>query len=300
MQGPAMSGPAGERVRVITGANSGVGLDCARRLASRGGTVVMMCRNAERGGPAVDAVRSTSGNPDVHLVVADLASFAQVRDAGAEIARRWPCVDALVNNAGLATLERRITEDGFELTLQVNHLSHFLLTGLLAQPLRAARGRVVNVSSRAHRRSRLAAGSMEELLRGPLPHRGLRAYADSKLANLLFTFELARREAAHGVAATALHPGVLSTAIWDRNRGWTYWAAQLLKRFMEPPTVGGEAAAWLADDPALTGVTGRYYAKREPERPSRRARDADLGRELWERSAEAVAPWLSTREDRLP
>lgn len=275
-------------ITVLTGANSGIGLDAAHRLARRGGTLILLCRNEERGAPAVDAVRAASGNPDVHLETADLASLAQVRAAGERIASRWPTITALVNNAGLAPLERRVTEDGFELTLQVNHLSHFLLTGILRGALRAGGARVINVSSGAHRQGRLRRAPLGDILRSEGRYAGLQAYADSKLANVLFTFELARREGAHGVTANALHPGVLATGIWDRNPGWAYWATRLLKPFMGKPGAGGDAITWLVADPELEDVTGRYFRRRTPARVSPQALDETLAGELWALSEEAV------------
>lgn len=275
-------------VTVVTGANSGIGLDAAHRLARRGGALVLLCRNEERGAPVVDAVRSASGNRDVHLVTADFSDLHQVREAGDRLASRWPRITALLNNAGLASLERRVTGDGFELTMQVNHLSPFLLTHVLLDALRQGRARVVNVASEAHRRARLRRASLEALLRGPEPYKGFQAYCDSKLANVLFSSELARREAAAGITSNALHPGTLSTAIWDRHPGWKYWAAQAMKVFMQKPAVGGEAAERLAASPELGGVTGAYYDRLEPRRPTTDAEDAALARELWDVSARAV------------
>jgi len=277
-----------DSVTVVTGATSGIGLDAAHRLASLGGTLVLVCRNEARGIPARDVVRAASHNPDVHLVTADLASFTQVREAGTRIAREWPRVTALVNNAGLANMQRTITEDGFELTLQVSHLSHFLLTHLLLDPLRAGRARVVTVASGAHWRGKLRRMGLEEILRGPERYRGLQAYCDAKLANVLFTFELARRERVHGITANALHPGTLSTGIWDRNRGWHYLVTRLLKLFMDEPGVGGGAAAWLATGPELEGITGTYFDQRRPARTLPDASDTALARELWDVSARAV------------
>lgn len=277
-----------DAVTVVTGATSGIGLDAAHRLATLGGTLVLLCRDERRGIATRDAIRTSSRNPSVHLVTADLASLAQVRAAGARIVHEWPRITALVNNAGLASVERRITEDGFELTLQVCHLSHFLLTHLLLEPLRAGRARVVNVASGAHRRGRLRRMGLEEILRGPERYRGLQAYCDAKLANVLFTFELARRERAHGIAANALHPGTLSTGIWDRNRGWRWPVTRILKLFMEKPEVGGGAAAWLASDPGPEGVTGTYFDHRSPARTHPDASDETLARELWDASARAV------------
>ena len=277
-----------DTVTVVTGANSGIGLDAAHRLARRGGTLVLVCRNEARGLPARDAIRADSGNPDVHLVTADFTSLAQVREAGVRIERSWPRLTALVNNAGLASVERKITEDGFELTLQVNHLAPFLLTHLLKEPLRTGRARVVTVASDAHRIGRLRRSPLEEILRGPADYRGFKAYGDSKLANILFTFELARREQPHGVTANALHPGALSTAIWDRNPGWKYWMAQVMKLFMQKPEVGGRAVARLVADPELAGVTGAYFDREERGRPNRDAEDAELARSLWRASERAV------------
>lgn len=286
-------------VTVVTGANSGIGLDAAHRVARTGGTLVLLCRNEARGLPARDAIRRASGNEDVHLVTADFASLAEVRHAADTIASRWPRLTGLVNNAGLARMERSVTGDGYEQTMQVNHLAPFLLTLGLLGPLRAGTARVVNVASAAHHRGKLERLPLEEILRGPADYKGFQAYCDSKLANVLFTNELARRERESGVTAVALHPGTLSTAIWDRNPGWTYWVTRLLKVFMDKPEVGGDAAAYLVAHPDAAGRTGAYYEKRNEATPSKAARDPALARALWEVSAQAVgldAPEADTAE----
>lgn len=275
-------------VYVVTGSSSGVGRETARILAEEGATVVLHARAPSRGRPVLEEFRSEHPEADLHLEAADLASLAQVRAMGHRIVRRWPRIDGLVNNAGLAKAQRILTEDGFELTLQVNHLAHFLLTHLLIEPLRAAEGMVVNVSSGGHRGGKLHRRSVPEILRGEGPYDGLRAYADSKLANVLFTRELARREEEHGVRSLAVHPGVLSTRIWDRNRRPLYLLARLFKPFMGSPARGGEAVSRLLLEPELNELTARYFDEMEEAEPFLPPGAGRLARELWRASEEAV------------
>ncbi|MDT8341046.1 MAG: SDR family NAD(P)-dependent oxidoreductase [Longimicrobiales bacterium] len=277
---------------VVTGANSGVGFEATRILAREGRAVVMVCRSRDRGEAARQRILQETPGAELLVEGCALDSLSQVRElAGrldALLARDGRELGALVNNAGLyrAPLER--TEDGFERTLAVNHLSHFLLTLLLERRLRRPEARVVNVSSGGHRAGRLDRRPVGEILRGEGPYNGWRAYADSKLAQVLFTRELHRRWGPDGMLAFAVHPGVLSTAIWDRNRTFAMWMVGFLKPFMDTPEVGGDAVARLVTDAEAAEAAGGYFRKREREEPAPLARDEALGRRLWEASAEAV------------
>lgn len=285
-----MSGDERHRVAVVTGANSGVGEAATRALARRGWRVVMLCRNRARGEAARDRIAGDAPGPRPGLVLADLADLESLRRGADEIRERHPRLDALVANAGLYLHRRQLTDEGFETTLAVNHLGHFLLTALLLPALRAAEGRVVVVSSDAHRHGDLDRAPLSRILRGDVDYGGMQAYADSKLANLLFARELARREDARstGVTVAALHPGMLATSIWNRNDDLMSRIMRLFKPLMGSPETGGEAVARLASDAGQTATTGRYFNGTEPAEPSDRARDPGLARRLWEASLEAT------------
>ncbi len=270
-----------DKVCVVTGANSGVGFQASLLLAQLGGTVVLVCRDRSRGETALNQITTRVPSADVRLEVKDLADLGQVRELGSILSTDNQTIDLLVNNAGVyrASLER--TADGFEQTMAVNHLSHFLLTHLLLCQLLAGSGRVINVSSEAHRRGRLDSGSLEDTLRGRSRYSGMGAYSYSKLANILFTSELARRYRPDELTACAVHPGVLATRIWNQNMNPLSLFMVLLKPIMGRPSVGGEAVAFLAQKPA-EAVHGRYFNKKWETNPSTRAQDQGLARDLWD------------------
>lgn len=274
------------RICMVTGANSGIGLATASILAERGSTVVMVCRSRERGEAAKAEIEGSVQAPELVLMVGDLARLERVRELAEKFHHRYDRLDALVNNAGVYVADRRITADGYEETLAVNHLAHFLLTNLLLGRLRTASGRVITISSDAHKAGRLDRAPLEEILRGRGSYNGMQAYADSKLANLLFTFELARRTDGTGVTANALHPGTLATQIWNRNRDILSLSLRLFKPFMGAPRKGGEAVARLVANPELNGVTGRYFDRLKEGRAATLAQNRELAARLWRASAE--------------
>jgi retinol dehydrogenase 12 len=285
-----------DRTILVTGATSGIGLEAARMLARRGALVVVGARDPARGGAVVDAIRSAGGRAET--LVLDLASFASTREAATRLLAAHPAIDVLVNDAGTAQRERRVTADGHEVTWQTNYLGGFLLTRLLLPALRAgqrsrgvsaAKGsrvvsaakasRVVNVASEAHRTGRIDFANLE-LERG---YGAYRAYANTKLAQVLFTRELARREP--GIAVNAVHPGTIATNIWRPAPAW----ARLLIRILLPRAEkGAEPVVRLASDPALEGVTGRYFDRFREATPSEAARNDADARRLWEISERAV------------
>ena len=259
------------KIVLVTGATGGIGLETARALARMGARVVVGARDAARGQAVVDELLRGGGQAE--LLETDLASFASVRRAAERFTAAHARLDVLVNNAGVAVRERRVTEDGHELTWQTNFLSHFLLTRLLLPALKASsKPRVVNVSSEGHRQGRLDWENLE-LERG---FRTFQAYANTKLAQIFFTRELARREPS--VAVNAVHPGAIATGIWRAAPAFARWVLGFL---LPPPEKGARPVVRLASAPELDGVTGRYYNKLAEAAPSAAAaNDADAAR-LW-------------------
>ena len=270
------------RVILVTGANAGIGRATATILARAGARVLMACRSPERARPVMEAIRAAVG-PDhagVELVELDLASFASIRRAAEGLLVRDLPLHALVNNAGLAA--RGLTADGFELVFGVNHLGHFLLTNLLLPRLRAsAPARVVTVASNAHYRAPTI--DFEAARRPTASRTAFPEYGVSKLANVLFSAELARRTAGTGVTTYALHPGVIASDIWRRIP----WPIRpIVTRFMSTPEAGAAPVVALATDPVRAGESGLYYDEHaRPKYPSRVAQDPELARRLWDQSA---------------
>lgn len=275
---------------VVTGGNAGVGFETVVGLAGLGARVVLTARDEARGATAAEAIRARGGSGTVEVAPLDLASFASIRRFAREVAPRLGHLDVLVNNAGLVQLVPTVTEDGFETTFGVNHLGHFLLTTLLLDQLRAsAPSRVVVVASHAHKSAR---GGLDfDDLQSARRYSGLGVYNRSKLANILFTRELARRLDASGVTANSLHPGfVASRLARDGDAGALGEAVMTLARpFAISPARGARTSVYLASSPAVADVTGKYFARCREVRPARAARDDDAARRLWDVSAELVA-----------
>ena len=274
------------RIVLVTGATSGIGLEAARMLARMGAHIVLGVRDPARGAEVARRIASEGGAAEVLPV--DLASFASVRDAAARFTASHDRLDVLVNNAGIALARREVSEDGHELTWQTNFLSHALLTRRLLPVLRRGhRPRVVNVSSEGHRTGRIDWNDLELARR----YGGFRAYANSKLAQILFTRELARREP--GVSANALHPGSIATNIWKQQsrpvRSLLEVLVRLFGRLLPPPSRGAAPVARLASDPALEGVTGRYFRQFRETSPSSRALDDAAAGRLWDIAEQAAS-----------
>ncbi len=269
------------RVFVVTGANTGIGAETAKALAARGGRVVLACRSEDKTRPVIDAIERDGGAAD--FLRLDLADLSQIRDAAAELLGRGHPIHVLVDNAGLAG-QRGLTADGFELTFGVNHLGHYLFTRLLLARLgESAPARVVVVSSAAHYDAK---GIDWDAVRHKTRSvSGVREYAVSKLANVLFAAELARRERDHGITTYALHPGVIASDVW-RRVPWPVRA--VMKRFMKSPEEGARTSIYCATAPELADETGRYYDDCARKTPSHLAQDPALAAELWRRSEEWV------------
>ena len=271
------------RTCVVTGSTSGIGLETAKGLARRGARVIVHGPTAAEVDPAVEEVRHAADNPGVSGSVADFSSLDNVRRMAAEIEANCGKLDVLVNNAGVGVYRRRLTRDGFEWNLGVNHLAPFLLTNLLLDRMKAsAPARVVVVSSVAHRGYPVDLDDLGFERR----FNGLAAYGRSKFANILFTTECARRLAGTGVTANALHPGLVATNMGAGMPLPQRIAFTLLRPFMVSPERGATAPLYLATSSEVEGVTGRYFDRYGERTPDTRATDPALALALWQRSAE--------------
>jgi NAD(P)-dependent dehydrogenase (short-subunit alcohol dehydrogenase family) len=244
---------------LVTGANQGIGKATALALAQQGARVVLVARNPEKGRAAAKDIEAATGWKEVELIVADLSSLEQVRRAAAEFKARHDRLDVLVNNAGVVVPTRRETIDGFEETFAINHLAHFVLTSELLDILSAsAPARVVNVSSEAHRHARMNWNDLQ-LAQGSYSQ--WRAYGQSKLANVLFTYELARRLDPRKVTANVLHPGVIASGFGQTYGGATAFFLRLAHPFFASPAEGAKTSVYLASSPVVEGATGKYFSK---------------------------------------
>ena len=269
---------------LVTGATSGIGKETALRLATLGATVIIVARDAARGEAAAAEIGSRVPRATVEVMTADLSSLAQVRRLAGEVLARQDRLDVLVNNAGVISTRRQLTTDGLEVTFAVNHLAPFLLTTLLRGLLeRSAPARVVTVSSAAHKQAR--AIPWDDLPYGGRSAQG-QAYPLSKLLNILFTSELARRLHGTGVTANCLHPGFVRTALGRDVTGALGAVLPLILRVQPGPASGAETPVYLASSPEVARVTGGYFVKCKPAEPSAMARDARAAARLWALSAD--------------
>jgi NAD(P)-dependent dehydrogenase (short-subunit alcohol dehydrogenase family) len=272
---------------LVTGGTGGIGKATAIGLAAMGARVGITGRDIARTRAAAAEVAAVSGNPAVDPFPADMSSQAEVRRLAREVLAAYPRLDVLVNNMGGFWATRRITADGLEHTFAVNHLAPFLLTDLLLDRLTAsAPSRIVTVSSGAH-----ATGTMNfSDLQGERRYSGQQAYSQSKLANIMFTYELARRMDGTGVTATVLHPGVVRTgfAAEDPSPMWKAFLP-LIRVFLKTPEKGAATSIYLASSPEVDGVTGTYFADRKPKTSSRSSYDTAAAARLWQISLDLVA-----------
>jgi len=270
------------KVCLVTGATSGIGEVTARELVLAGATVIILGRDAgkvERTAAGLDAL----GKEKVQTLVADFSSQAAVRAAAAEVKRRFGKLQVLVNNAGAWNSERILTPDGLETTFAVNHLAYFLFTLELQSLLEAsAPARVVNVASAAADLGKIQFDNLQ----GERSWSGFGAYCNSKLANLLFTFELARRLEGRGVTVNAAHPGAVASGFGLNTKPILRLGMKLIRPLLLTPEKGARTQLYLATSPAVEGVTGRFFAKSRERRAPRAARDVELARKLWEKSEE--------------
>ncbi|GJG87840.1 retinol dehydrogenase [Gemmatimonadetes bacterium T265] len=276
-----------ERTVLVTGATGGIGRATAAALAERGDRVLLVARDRARGEDALREVRARAAasgrGGSAEVLQADLSRQADVRQLADAVRARAPRLDVLVNNAGAIFDTRQLTVDGVEATLALNHVAYFLLTALLLDPLRAAGAatgdaRVVVVASDAHQAARTLPVDDLQLTRGWSP---MRAYAVSKLANVMFAYALARRLGGTGVTANALHPGVIASGFAVGAEGATGLMFKLARPFMTSPNKGARTSVYLASDPAIRGATGGYYKKQRARRSSGPSYDVAVQEALW-------------------
>ena len=270
--------PLSGRVCLITGASSGIGRATTLALAGMGAELVLLCRDRGKGEETAAAARA-AGAARVDLLLADLGRQSEVRRAAAEFLASDRPLHVLINNAGVVNVQRTLTADGIEATFAVNHLAYFLLTTLLLDRLRAsAPARIVNVASDAHKFGALDFADLQNGRR----YRVMSVYGQSKLANILFTAELAHRLAGSGVTANSLHPGAVATGLGTNNGSWARGLIRLLRPFFRSPDDGAATSVYLATSPAVEGISGRYFARCREKTPSAAARDQAAARRLWE------------------
>ena len=288
-----------DKTILITGANDGIGRATAERLAARGAHLVLACRDEVKAQQTAQAITSKTGNHRIDTLPLDLSSFRSVRAAADEFLAEHPKLDVLINNAGVYTDTLEITEDGYELQFAVNHLGHFLLTMLLLPALRCCRNcsRVINVSSALHFKGGLDFSSLEGKAEKK-SYSGTKAYAQSKLSNVLFTMELDRRFGQE-LTTNCLHPGVGGTRLANKKAGAltsTVWS--MYKPFAIKPNKGADTSVYLAASPEVKDVSGRYFDENQClQKPSSIARNEQLARRLWEYSEQAVADFLKGEEE---
>jgi NAD(P)-dependent dehydrogenase (short-subunit alcohol dehydrogenase family) len=263
---------------VATGATSGIGEAAVLALAGQGARIVIVARDEARGRATMQKIEAKAPGLGHRLHLADLSSIAETRQVGAGITASEPRIDVLINNAGALFSNRRVTPEGVELTFALNHMSYFVLTEALRERLIAsAPARIVSTSSTAHQGAKLDFNDLQSAN----GYGGLKVYGRSKLANILFTRELARRLAGTSVTANCLHPGVVKTRFGESSGGFAGLLIPFLRPFFISPEAGADTIVYLASSPDVVGMTGGYFAKRTLTEPSAAARDDAAAKRLW-------------------
>ena len=274
--------PMRNKLVVITGATSGIGEIAADRVAQKGARIVFIARDHARGEQMRRHLQAVAAHADHTVHYADLSRISEMKRVAREIGDTEPHIDVLINNAGAMFTQRQVTEDGLERTFALNHMSYFVVTNMLLDRLRATNGaRIVSTASDAHSGARL---DFDDLQSGKR-YSGFTVYGRSKLMNILFTRELARRLAGSGVTANCLHPGFVATRFGDASGGLMRLGIGLAKKFALTPEQGAETIIWLASSPEVKGKTGGYYHKCKLATPSRAAQNDADARRLWDESA---------------
>lgn len=268
-----------DKIILITGANSGIGKSTALALAAMGGELILVTRQAGSGAEARKEIQEQTGSDKIHQYTCDLASLAQVRSLAADLHRDFERIDVLINNAGIITRDRQLTEDGFEYQFGVNHLAHFLLTQLLVDLLRKSKAaRIINLSSVAHKSGKIHYSDLS-LEKGYAP---MKAYSQSKLANIIFTYGLCDRLSNEGITSNAVHPGIVGSRFgFGRNGRATQWFMKLYQKLAKPPKKGAETVIFLASSPGLEQKSGGYYVNKKAVPSSKSSYDPDASTALW-------------------
>jgi len=270
------------KICLVTGASSGIGKATALGLARMGATVVIVCRDADKGQAALAEIKQKSGNNSIDLIVADLSSQAAIRSLASEYRSKYQHLHVLVNNAGVYYTKRHVTVDGLEAMFTVNYLARFLLTNLLLDIIKSsAPARIINVAGAYH-----AKGVINfDDLQGERDFAGQRANHQSKLADVLFTYELARRLEGTGVTVNCLHPGMVATSLVDKDKAFPVFFKYLYKMskpLMKSPAQGAETTLDLATSPEVKGITGQYFVNKKKSPSSPESHDRELAQRLWE------------------
>lgn len=276
-----MNGKLQNKTAIVTGANSGMGMATVRALSDMGAKVIMLCRSEKRGTEALEKLSSEKYR-DLELILCDLGNYDSIRAFANIVRRGYDHIDILVNNAGFISLDRQETGEGLERQFGINHIGHFLLTMSLLD-LMGEGGRIVNVASGAHKTGKIHFDDIN-LTKG---FNVIKAYSQSKLANVLFTRELARRVKDRGITVNCCHPGAVATNIGiDRDTGFGKTVTRLLKPFFQTPEQGARTAIFLASDDSVSDVTGEYFYKCRIAKSSKRSKDMELAKKLFEFSEE--------------
>jgi len=274
------------KICLVTGATNGIGKATAQALAQMGATVVIVGRNAPKTAQLVEEIRAASGNINVDSLLADLSSQQEVRRLAGEFKSKYPHLHVLLNNAGGTFSTRQLSVDRIEMTFALNHLAYFLLTNLLLDTMKASTpARIINVSSNAH-----SGGKIDfDNLQGERSYSSFGPYGNSKLANILFTTELARRLEGTGVTVNALHPGLTSTGFGKNNPGFLMKImGAVIPLIARSPEKGAETSIYLASSPEVQSITGKYFVDCKVTQPAPQAADMAVARRLWGVSAEMV------------
>jgi NAD(P)-dependent dehydrogenase (short-subunit alcohol dehydrogenase family) len=275
------------KVAVITGATSGIGEVAAQKLAAMGVRIVLVARDPKRAANTASRLREIAPGVNHQVFNADLSRIADMKRVASEIAAKEPRIDLLINNAGAMFERRQITADGLEMTFATNHLAYFVITNALLERLLAAgRSRIINTSSEAHRRAKLDFDDLQ-FTKG---YSGFGAYCRSKLCNILFTRELARRLGKGAVTANCLHPGFVGTRFGDQNKGPLGYVFRIAKKFALTPEKGAETIFYLATSDDVEQTSGEYFHECRPKTPSKDALDEAAALRLWEESEKLGNP----------
>jgi len=274
------------KIVMITGANRGIGRETTRALANKGAIIIMACRHLEKAKPVGKMIQRESKNPNIQVMKLELASLKSVRNFTQEFKARYQKLDVLINNAGVFCMKREETEEGFELTMGVNHLGHFLLTHDLLPILeKTPEARIINLSSNAHYSGDL---DLDDLHFKRRKYSGIKAYGASRLATVFFTQELAERLKEKDIAVNSLHPGHVNTNMWDLWGPERKWYQSLLhgmiKLFLIPAEEGAQTSIYLASSGEVKGITGKYFIKKRMKAAAKKCSDIKLQKELWQLS----------------